>query len=190
MSKDVRLLPDLDLRAERLPDRHTWWRIAEAEWVDPLDPAYAAKRGGRWNPPESFPTLYLNEDRVTARMNLSAFVAVWPYEPEDLRAATGPVLVGATLPRNQRVCDAHTPQGLRAAGLPRGFPLDRNGRRLEHRRCQPIGLRAKRMRLRGVRARSARTTDGTGRELAWFPATVRSAAREAVRMNFVDWYWG
>jgi len=73
--------------------------VADGTWRDPLDPSFAAQRGGRWNPPGSFPSLYLNEDQVTARTNLRAFIAGWPYEPEDLRDDNGPVLVGATLPR-------------------------------------------------------------------------------------------
>ena len=113
--------------SERLPDRWTWWRIAEQSWSNPLDPEFARQRGGRWNPPHSFPTLYLNEDKVTARLNLRAFIAQWPYEPEDLRPDTAPVLVGASLPRRQSVCDAHTPQGIAALGLPLTYPLWRPG---------------------------------------------------------------
>jgi len=37
-------------------------------------------------PARSWRTLYVNEDLVTARLNLRAFIADWPYEPEDLRA--------------------------------------------------------------------------------------------------------
>ncbi|MDZ7643621.1 MAG: hypothetical protein U5K76_04930 [Woeseiaceae bacterium] len=71
---------------EHLVEQWTWWRIADAAWRDPLDPAFAGERGGRWNPPGSYSTLYLNEDTVTARLNLRAFIAGWPYEPEDLRS--------------------------------------------------------------------------------------------------------
>ena len=71
--------------------------IAERAWRNPLDPGFARARGGRWNPPDSYPTLYLNEDLVTARLNLRAFISNWPFEPEDLRADTGPLLIGATL---------------------------------------------------------------------------------------------
>ena len=84
------------MRTEILPEGHVWFRIAEPLWADPLDPTFAAVRGGRWNPPDSHPTLYLNEDRITARLNLQTFIHAWPYEPEDLRDDTGPVLVEAT----------------------------------------------------------------------------------------------
>jgi len=147
-------------------------------------------RGGRWNPPDSFATLYLNEDQVTARLNLRRFIADWPYEPEDLRADTGPVLIGASLPRDQDVADCHTPGGVAALELPPTYPYDRAGRLVEHGRCQAIGQRIKDANLRGVRARSAQTRDGAGRELAWFPATARSRAQLVSRLRFDAWYWG
>jgi hypothetical protein len=177
------------LRGERLPDSHVWWRIADPAWKDPLDPGFAGRRGGRWNPPRSFPTLYLNEDRVTARLNLRRFIAQWPYEPEDLRDDTGPILVGAHLPRGQTVCDAHTRPGVAAAGLPASYPLDASGNPIGHAVCQPVGARAKNAGLRGIRARSAQARDGTGRELAWFPATVRSAATFTAMLTFENWFW-
>lgn len=175
---------------EKLKNNWCWWRICEAGWVDPLDPSYAQQRGGRWNPPESYPTLYLNEDQVTARLNLRRFIDGWPYEPEDLRAETGPRLVGATLPRDQRVCDVHSPRGVAAVGLPRTYPRDAKGRAIKHVRCQQIGADVQAAGLRGIRARSAQGTDGAGRELAWFPATANSHAKQVATLNFDEWFWG
>jgi hypothetical protein len=176
-------------RSECIPDRRTWWRIADCAWSNPLDSSYAEKSGGRFNPPDSFPTLYLNEDLVTARLNLRAFIAGWPYEPEDLRPDTGPVLIGATLPRAQEVCDIHTPEGVQEAGLPKTYPLDSSGRLIPHARCQPIGAEVREAGLRGVRSRSAQSRDGAGRDLAWFPATVRSVAIRTTRLTFEQWFW-
>lgn len=176
-------------KSEHLPDGWTWWRIADCAWSNPLDPAYAEKSGGRWNPPDSFPTLYLNEDKVTARLNLRAFIAEWPYEPEDLRSDTGPILVGATLPRVQQVCDIHTPEGVQRTRLPKTYPIDRNGKLIPHASCQPIGAAIKEAGLRGVRSRSAQARDGAGRDLAWFPATARSVATRTTTLTFEQWYW-
>ncbi len=176
------------MRTEWLRDGHEWLRVADRGWRDPLDPTYAAVRGGRWNPPDSFPTLYLNEDLETARANLRAFVAAWPYEPEDLRNDSGPVLVGATLPRRQRVADVHSPAGVAAAELPAGYPLHDDGSPVPRERCQPIGVAAEEAGLRGVHARSA-AASGDSRELAWFPATARSRARRTRTLRFADWYW-
>ena len=178
----------MTLLSETLSDAHVWWRIADPGWVDPLDPGFAQRSGGRWNPPGSFPVLYLNEDVATAQGNLHAFIARWPYEPEDLRDDRGPMLVGCVLPRRQMVCDAHSPAGVRAAGLPRSYPLDEGGGPVPHARCQPIGMRARAEGLRGVRARSAQSNDGAGRELAWFPASSRSIARRIRGPAFTAWF--
>ena len=175
---------------ERLSNRHEWYRICEASWEDPLDPTFAQLRGGRWNPPGSWRTLYLNEDVVTARLNLARFIAGWPYEPEDLDDAAGPHLAAATLPRDQVVTDAHTIAGLEAVGLPVTYPVDRAGRLAEHEECQPIGERVHDAERRGVRCRSAQAPHGAGRELAWFPATARSRAHLITRRPFTAWFWG
>jgi len=180
----------LALQSELLVASQVWWRIADPDWADPLDPGFAAERGGRWNPPRSFPTLYFNEDWVSARLNLRRFIARWPYEPEDLRDESGPILVGARLPGRQTVCDAHTRVGVAAAGLPERYPFNERGRRVAHFVCQPIGTLAKYQGLRGVRARSAQSRDGTAHELAWFPATARSLARRVQTLKFEKWYWG
>lgn len=179
------------MRREFLIDGHRWWRIADPSWVDPLDPTFAEERGGRWNAPGSHPTLYLNEDVVTARLNLRLFIEQMPYEAEDLRHDTAPLLVGATLPRAQQVADAHSPTGLSALGLPTTYP--RTGRRgglVPHSTCQPIGAEVRAAGLRGVRARSAQVVDGAGRELAWFPATSRSRATPVAVLGFATWFWG
>ncbi len=178
------------MRSEILPEGRTWYRIAETDWVDPLDPTFAAVLGGRWNPPGSHPTLYLNEDRITARLNLRQFIAGWPYDPEDLVDETGPVLVHATLPARQRVADVHSRPGVAAVGLPPTYPLDTDGRPVGHAVCQSIGSTAKSAGLRGVRARSARAPEGGGLELAWFPAGRGSRARVRKIQSFEAWYWG
>lgn len=181
--------PTPDLITELLSNSATWWRVADIRWSNPLDPGFAQTRGGRWNPPTSFPTLYLNEDHVTARLNLRLFIAGWPYEPEDLRSDNGPVLVGARLPRQQRVCDAHSAKGIKALSLPRTYPLDSAGELVGHARCQRLGQKVHDKDLRGVRARSAQVRDGAGRELAWFPATTRSVATRVDTLAFDEWYW-
>lgn len=178
----------MELLRETVPDAHVWWRIADRGWADPLDPSFAQRSGGRWNPPDSFPVLYLNEDVATAQRNLRAFIARWPYEPEDLRDDRGPMLVGCVLPRRQVVGDVHSPAGIGAAGLPHTYPLAEDGAPVPHTRCQPIGMEARAAGLRGVHARSAQSRGGAGRELAWFPASARSIARRAGGMVFTAWF--
>lgn len=178
------------MKTELLPDAHLWMRIADRAWADPLNPTIAKSHGQRWNPPGSFPVLYLNEDLVTARLNLRLFIVGWPFEPEDLRDDTGPCLVSARLPRSQRVADVHSRAGVAAVGLPASFPLDPDGQLMGHGVCQPIGADVHRQGLRGVRYRSARAPDGAGRELAWFPATSRSKAQLEGVASFESWFYG
>lgn len=174
---------------ESLPGHHVWWRIADPAWDSPVDTWYAARMGGRWNPPDSWRTLYLNEDVVTARLNVQLFTAAWPYEPEDLRPEHAPVLVGVTLPRSQRVADVHTPGGVDAAGLPATYPRDQAGNLVGHEVCQTVGRTAHTAGLRGIRCRSATSPLGEGRELAWYPASARSQPTITQTRTFSDWYW-
>ncbi len=146
-------------------------------------PGWALEFAGR------IPDILPEQDVVMARLNLRGFIESWPYEPEDLRDDTGPVLVGCTLPRCQIVCDAHSPAGLQSAGLPNTYPLEIDSTPVSHVRCQTVGTRAKEAGLRGVRARSARSPDGAGRELAWFPATNRSVARRVQTLAYSAWLW-
>jgi hypothetical protein len=161
----------------RIPDRHTWLRVADTTWSHPLDPSWAARVGGRWNPPSSFPVLYVNEDLSTARAQIHSLLRSWPVNPEDLRDDAPYVLVLAGLPRRQDVADALSDEGLDGLGLPRSYPLDARGDRVPHEPCQRIGTTVHTARLRGVWCRSAATADASGRELAWFPSGPGARAR-------------
>lgn len=163
-------------RPFRLPDRRVWLRVADPAWDDPLDPTWAGRLGRRWNPPGSFPTLYLIGDPPTARLQLRRMLEGQPVNVEDLTDDAF-VLVAARLPRDQDVADGLTEAGLRALELPEHYPRDEDGRLVSHDVCQPIGEAVHARGLRGVLCRSAAAPDGTGAELAWFPTTTRSAAR-------------
>ena len=178
-----------ELEYQRLPDKHTWWRVADPVWKDPLNSMYSKKTGGRWNRPDGFPTLYLNGDKQTARCNVGAFIGEAPYEPEDLREESAPILIGCQLPRNQDVCDVFTDAGVRVAGLPDTYPLDAEGSIVEHEVCQDIGTQVKSEKKRGVHARCAKSSNRGDLELAWFPASSRSKAQEMQKLRFSMWYW-
>lgn len=158
-----------------VPDGRVFLRVAEPEWADPLDPEYAARAGGRWNPPGSFPTLYLNGDVATARMQLQRLAQGAPFTMDDLDDDAY-VLVAAMLPRNQSCADGVTAEGLRRLGLPPTYPLDEAGVPVAHDRCHASGAAVRAAGLRGVWCISAATRDGSGREFAWFPAGSRSRA--------------
>lgn len=171
----------------RLPNTKQWFRVADEKWDNPLDPGFAQGFGGRWNPPNSYPTLYLNEDLHTARAQIARLLDGSPVRPDDLDPPY--VLITATLPSRQVVADAVTDIGLDALGLPNTYPVDPDGNAIPHPRCQPIGTAVKDNNLRGVHTRSAATLDGTGRELAWFPARASSKATEiGDPLSFSDWW--
>lgn len=174
-------------KVETLPDGHLWRRVVDSSWDDPLDPSYAGVHGGRWNPPNSYPTLYLNEDLATARARIHDLLQDTPVHPDDLDR--GFDLVSATLPRSQDVADAVSDEGLQALGLPETYPRHRNGVPVRHEVCRPIGDHVEQAGLRGVHARSAATSDGSGRELAWFPARATSRATLVERVPYREWWY-
>lgn len=177
----------IDPETTQLPDGHPWLRVADETWSDPLDPAFAQIHGGRWNPPHSYATLYLNEDLATARAQIRLMLEGSPVRPEDIDQ--GYVLVTATIPGRQKVADGITDVGLEALGLPSTYPLTESGHSTPHEVCQPIGSDVKELGLRGIHARSAAISDGSGRELAWFPARRSSRATPVgTPISFNEWW--
>lgn len=159
-----------------LPNRRIWLRVADPLWTNSLDPSFAAAAGGRWNPPGSFPVLYLNADVGTARLQIDRLVEDQPFTADDLDEDAY-LLVAATLPRSQTCADAVSRAGLKSLGLPPSYPLNATGEVVGRGVCQPIGEEVHEGGLRGVWSGSAVSPTQTGRELAWFPATGRSRAR-------------
>jgi len=171
----------------QLSDGQEWLRVVDPAWENPLDPEFAAQLGGRWNPPGSFSTLYLNEELHTARAQILKLLNGAPIEPDDLDP--GFDLVVATLPRAQKVADLRDDEGLEAVDLPTTYPRYANGRPVQHDACQPVGDEVHALGLRGILARSAATVDGSGRELAWFPARKSSTAKLVERRPFAEWWF-
>jgi RES domain-containing protein len=166
----------------------TYVRIAEPRWRDPLDGQYAMRNGGRWNPPGSYPVVYLCASVDVARANVYRSLAGQPYGPEDLNPRTAWVLVSTHVPTD-RHADLLSARGLDSAGLPRTYPHDGRGRRLSWSRCQPIGHAAWDEGHPGIACRSAapNVPDG-GEELAWFQRG-RRRLRVRSRRRFDDWFW-
>lgn len=164
----------------------TYLRVADAEWVDPLDTSFAQADGGRWNAPGAHPVLYLNADETTARANVRAKFTGLPYGPEDLDPADAPHLVEVAVPEG-RACELRTDDGLTAVGLPTTYPQYPNGEPVDRDVCQPIGARIYEDERDGIACRSAAT--GGGEELAWFPQPRRPTASALRRHEFPDWYW-
>jgi hypothetical protein len=162
-------------------------RVADPRWEDPLDGPRAGERGARWNPPESFPVVYLCRSVAVARGNVYRLLAGQPYGPEDLDPEAAPVLV-ATRVREDLFVDALSDRGCRSLGLPASYPRDSRGRMLPHRRCQPIGAAAWEADEPGIAARSAAPgVSRDGEELAFF--VRRRRLRMGRRRAFEEWFW-
>ena len=166
-------------------------RVADPDWRDPLDGRYAAERGGRWNPPRSFPVVYLNRDVAVARANVALRFAGRPYTPELLNPEAAPILV-ETLVAEEDYVDVVTDAGCVAAGLPVTYPLDGGGGTpVPHERCQAIGAAAWDAGANGVACRSAaRGAPPAGEELAWFQQPARIPLPLVARRGFDEWFWG
>ena len=161
-------------------------RVADPDWEDPLDGTYARDAGGRWNPPGSFPVVYLNADERVARANVLQRYRDLPYGPEDLEPALAPDLVSTVVPDIEYV-DVVTDAGCVAAGLPASYPVDGSGRKVPWRACRPVGQTAWDAGLPGIACRSA--ADGAprdGEELAWFSREARLTPLD--RRRFEEWF--
>lgn len=176
------------LRRPVAPVDHLWLRVCGPGWEDPFDPEFARVRGGRWNPPGSWPTLYLSRDLATARLQVARLLEGSPVDLDDLTDDAFEV-VAARLPRRQEAADVVTTEGVAAAGLPVGYPVDDTGGRVTHQACWPVAEAAHAAGLDGVECRSAALASGAGRELAWWPRG-RSARPHSGRVPFGVWREG
>jgi hypothetical protein len=163
-------------------------RVVDPAWRRPLDPSFAAERGGRWNPPGSFPVVYLCATRDVARANVLRRFAGHAYGLLDLLPDRRPALVESDVPEHRAV-DVVTDAGCRAAGLPVTYPFDGRRRRIGWQRTQPIGATAWQSGERSIACRSAALPRGErGEELAWFPRVAADRLTVATRRAFDDWF--
>lgn len=163
-------------------------RVADPAWIDPLDPSFSVEQGGRWNPPGSFPVVYLCATVKVARENVLRHFDGLSYGVLDVQPERRPDLVGTTVPRRHAV-DAVTDAGCRSVGLPTTYPFDGRGRRIGWRRTQPIGLAAWEAGERAIACRSAALARGErGEELAWFARGRRDRLRVGTRRPFDEWF--
>jgi hypothetical protein len=176
----------LTLRTVKLPDGRIWLRVAQPDWTNPLDSSYAQNFGGRWNPPKSFATLYLNGDVITARLQIERMCGGTPITPDDL-ADDAYVLVAATLPAAQFGADAVSVEGLISLGLPQSYPLDGQGGSIPRAMCHEIGAGLQQQGIGGVWCRSHCTDDGRGKEFAWYSGTQNATAVWHDALQFGAW---
>lgn len=169
-----------------LPLDHHWLRVVARDWSDPLNPTYAQRLGGRWNSPDSWPTLYVNRDIETARAQVARLLQGTPITTDDLTDDAFE-LVSVVLP-TATVVDCVSDEGLVAAELTPAYPRDKAGRIVPHVTCQAIGRSAHEAGLDGVEARSA-ADPSLGREsteLAWWAQGAR-ARQVGARVPYGEW---
>jgi hypothetical protein len=163
-------------------------RVADRAWLRPLDPRFAQERGGRWNPPGSFPLVYLCATRGVARAVVLRRFEGLPYGIVDLLPSRAPVLIETDVPEG-RLVDVVDDAGCRAAGLPTTYPLDGRGRPIPWERTHPVGEAAWEQRDRGIACRSAAMARrGRGEELAWFVRGTADRLRVTGRRTFEEWF--
>lgn len=160
-------------------------RVADPDWRRPLDPSFAAERGGRWNPAVSFPVVYLCAGRDVARAVVGGRFAGLPYGILDVVPERLPVLIGSELAEHRAV-DVVTDAGCSTVGLPRTYPIDSRRRTIPWRRTQPIGQAIWSAGERSIACRSAALP--TGEELAWFVRSRSDRLRVAARIPFDSWF--
>jgi RES domain len=163
-------------------------RVAQPDWRRPLDPGFAAERGGRWNPPASFPVVYLCATPEVARRVVVGRFEGLPYGVLDLQPDRRPVLIETDVPTHRAV-DVVTAEGCRAASLPPTYPYDARGRKIGWERTRPIGERAWEGGERSIACRSAAVPKGRdGEELVWFVRERTDRLTVSVRRSFDDWF--
>jgi len=163
-------------------------RVADPSWRRPLDGKFAAERGARWNPPGSFPVVYLCSTVEIARANVLRRFAGLPYSPLDLLPDRRPALVETDV-RTHRAVDVVTDAGCRAAGLPTTYPREADGAEVGWDRCRPVGRVAWDQGEASIAYRSAAARPGDpGEELAWLSRSAEDRLRVARRRSFDDWF--
>ena len=163
-------------------------RVADPTWLRPLDPRFAQERGGRWNPPRSFPVVDLGATRDIARAVVLRRFEGLPYGLVDLLPSRAPMLIATDVPEG-RLVDVVGDAGCCAAGLPASYPLDGRGRTIAWARTQPVGKAAWEQGERGIACRSSVITRRErGEELALFVRASADRLRVTRRSAFEDWF--
>lgn len=163
-------------------------RVADPSWRSPLDGRFAAERGARWNPPDSFPVVYLCSSIEIARANVLRRFDGLPYSALDLLPERRPILVDTDV-GDHRAVDVVTDAGCRAAGLPTTYPREADGTEVGWERCRSVGRIAWQQGEPSIACRSAAARpDDEGEELAWFVHGPADRLRVRGRRPFDEWF--
>ena len=124
------------------------YRVARAEWNDPLDISFSGKQSNRWNAPDSHHVLYTSCSVAVARAIVQDIFKLASLDLEDLSHGVRPTLAG--IEWTGRPVDMASAAGLEACGFSTSYP---DG--VEHHQTQPFARAWFEQGVEGVLCRSA-----------------------------------
>lgn len=124
------------------------YRVARAEWTDPLDATFAALHSHRWNAPGSHAVLYTSCSITVARAIVLDIFKIVALDLEDLAPGVRPVLL--EIAWSGEPVDMASVAGLVECGFRHTYP-----EHMEHRHTQPFGRAWFALGAEGVLCRSA-----------------------------------
>jgi len=141
----------------------TLFRVIPHTAADPLDTSFARDRGGRWNPPNSFPVLYSFTNQALARDYAQSQLAggMLTLDEAEPEALSDLLVLTCNYPR---LVDAASNAGLQALNLPSAYPV---GFIATWAATQPIGLALYTAGNAGLVTRSASATSWAGPFVNW-----------------------
>ncbi len=168
----------------------TLFRVIPHTAVDPLGTNFAQERGGRWNPPNSFPVLYAFTNRALAREYAQSQLAqgVLTLDEAQPEALSDLLVLTCDYPR---LVDAASDAGLQALNLPTSYPVGFIGTWAA---TQPIGLALYTVGNGGLVTRSASSTSWTGPFINWGEVAIftdKAPLPTLVdRVSYEEWLFG
>lgn len=167
-----------------VPQRRPWLRFTQPHFDEPFDASFARVLGGRWNPPESWDTLYLMTDLKSAFLELDCMFSDRGIDVADLDDSAPIELAAATLIGTGVFADLVTPRGLATAGLSHTYPFDARGQLMDRSESQAVAAELRQCGFDGVWYRSV----GGGSALAWFCSpSIRVRPLFLRSLPFKDW---
>ncbi len=168
----------------------TLFRVIPNNAIDPPSTEFAGERGGRWNPPNSFPVLYTFTNQALAREYAESQLAAGVMTIDEAEPEALPDLL--VLTRDYpRLVDAASDAGLQALSLPSTYPVGFVGTWAA---TQPIGLALYTAGNAGLVTRSASATSWNGPLVNWGEVAifVDNAPPPTLleRVSFKDWLLG
>lgn len=145
-----------------------------------IDGTHAQKKGGRWNPPESYEVLYTSCTEAVAIANLRQKYRGRSFQLSHLAEEDEPDLYDLEVDQ-ERLVDAVSEPGLHGLGLSPAYPAG-----IGHNVTQPIGASLHGEGYAGVWCRSA--AEPTGQEIALFMDNSKKPKLVRPPRRLAEWF--